>query len=65
MKYRIKETIEGNDVSTFTVQSKLFWWWNENILFYNKEVAEYWIGFLISKSKKKKVKEVKYHTVEQ
>jgi hypothetical protein len=65
MKYRIKETINGNDVSTFTVQYKLFWWWNENIPFYNKEVAEYWIGFLISKSKKKKVKEVKYHTVEQ
>jgi hypothetical protein len=27
MKYRIEETIDGNDVSTFRVQEKILWWW--------------------------------------
>ena len=27
MKYRIKETIDGNGDSTFRVQEKILWWW--------------------------------------
>jgi hypothetical protein len=59
MKYRIKETIDGNGVSTFTVQEKIIWWNTiPYIRFGSKEEAEKHIRFL-------QTKEVKYHTVEQ
>jgi hypothetical protein len=59
MKYRIKETINGNGNSTFRVQYKLFWWWNNHHSEWSsKEEAEIFIGYL-------QTKEVKYHTVEQ
>jgi hypothetical protein len=59
MKFRIKETINGHDFSTFMVQSKVLWWWkNSRYLGHSKEEAEVWI-------KSRQTKEVKYHTVEQ
>jgi hypothetical protein len=59
MKYRIKERIDGNDDSTFTVQYKLFWWWgNYSHKTSSKQEAENFIRFI-------QTKEVKYHTVEQ
>ena len=66
MKYRIRETINGDDVSTFRVQKKILWWWDdEGAPWYDKKAAEDWIGVIIDRSRKNKVKEVKYHTVEQ
>lgn len=58
MKYRIKETVNGCDVSTFKVQEKILWWWVDNIQWRSKEEAENYIKFL-------QTKEVKYHIVEQ
>jgi len=58
MKYRIKETTDGNGDSTFTVQSKLFWWWANDRGWRSKSAAENYIRFL-------QTKQVKYHTVEQ
>jgi len=60
MKYRIKETINGHDVSTFMIQCKVLWWWKNSRYSeeHSKEEAEVWI-------KKLQTKEVKYHTVEQ
>jgi hypothetical protein len=58
MKYRIKETINGNGVSTFTVQEKILWWWRDSVRCLSKEVAE-------SQVRSWQTKEVKYHTVEQ
>ena len=58
MKYRIKERIDGNDVSTFKVQEKILWWWVDNMQWRSKDEAENYIRFL-------QTKEVKYHTVEQ
>jgi hypothetical protein len=57
MKYRIKETINGKGVSTFTGQTKLLWWWGTGMQWSSKELAEKYIRFL-------QIKEVKYHTVE-
>lgn len=65
MKYRIRETINGDDVSTFRVQKKILWWWDEGVPWHDKKAAEDWIGVIIDRSRKNKVKEVKYHTVEQ
>jgi len=58
MKYIIKETINGNDVSTFTVQEKILWWWLPQSQWLSKDKAEEHIRFL-------QTKQVKYHTVEQ
>jgi hypothetical protein len=58
MKYIIKETINGNDVSTFTVQEKILWWWQDQSQWLSKDKAEEHIRFL-------QTKQVKYHTVEQ
>jgi hypothetical protein len=58
MKYRIQETINGNGVSTFTVQEKILWWWTNSMQWRSKHEAENYIRFL-------QTKEVKYHTVEQ
>ena len=58
MKYRIKETINGHDGSTFRVQEKILWWWSNFTQHYSKEDAEKWI-------KRLQTKEVKYHNVEQ
>lgn len=58
MKYRIKETIDGNGDSTFRVQEKILWWWVNDVQWRSKYEAENYIGFL-------QTKEVKYHTVEQ
>ena len=58
MKYRIQETVNGNNVSTFKVQEKILWWWVDNMQWRSKEEAENYIRFL-------QTKEVKYHTVEQ
>jgi hypothetical protein len=64
MKYRIKETVDGNDKSAFEVQEKILWWWTDSMQwstyarFSCKEHAEWCIRRL-------QTKEVKYHTVEQ
>jgi hypothetical protein len=58
MKYRIKETIDGNGDSTFRVQEKILWWWVNDVRWRSKYEAENYIRFL-------QTKEVKYHTVEQ
>ena len=58
MKSRIKETIDGNGDSTFTVQYKLFWWWENCADLPSKHEAENFIRNLQTKA-------VKYHTVEQ
>ena len=58
MKYRIQETVNGNNVSTFKVQEKILWWWVDNMQWRSKDEAENYIRFL-------QTKEVKYHTVEQ
>jgi hypothetical protein len=58
MKYRIKETVDGNDKSAFTVQEKILWWWTDSRQWRSKSAAENYIRFL-------QTKEVKYHTVEQ
>jgi hypothetical protein len=58
MKYIIKETINGNDDSTFTVQEKILWWWQDQSQWLSKDKAEEHIRFL-------QTKQVKYHTVEQ
>jgi hypothetical protein len=58
MKYRIKETINGNGVSKFTVQEKFLWRWVDIVRCLSKEVAE-------SQVRSWQIKEVKYHTVEQ
>lgn len=58
MKYRIEETIDGNNVSTFRVQEKILWWWMNSMQCRSKEEAEKHIRFL-------QTKEVKYHTVKQ
>jgi len=59
MKYRIKETVDGN-LSTFTVQYNFDfsdWFWENSVRFSSKEDAETYIKSL-------KTKEVKYHTIE-
>ena len=58
MKYRIKEKIDGNDVSTFVVQEKILWWWKNDMQCATRYLAEDYIRSL-------QTKEVKYHTVEQ
>ena len=58
MKYRIKETINGNGDSTFRVQEKILWWWMNVVRSRSKLDAENYIRFL-------QTKEVKYHTLEQ
>jgi DNA modification methylase len=58
MKYRIKETIDCNNVSTFKVQEKILWWWVDDIQWRSKDEAEHCVRSL-------QTKEVKYHTVEQ
>jgi hypothetical protein len=58
MKYRIQETINGNGVSSFRVQIKFLWWWENDMLCISKERAEAYI-------RSQQTKEVKYHTVEQ
>ena len=58
MKYRIKETVDGNDKSTFKVQEKILWLWTESMLWRSKDEAQNYIRLL-------QTKEVKYHTVEQ
>ena len=58
MKYRIEETIDGNGVSTFTVQEKILWWWVDTVRWLSKEQAE-------DRVRRWHTKEVKYHTVEQ
>lgn len=58
MKYRIQETVNGNNVSTFKVQEKILWWWVGDMQWRSKDEAENYIRFL-------QTKEVKYHTVEQ
>jgi hypothetical protein len=62
MKYRIKETIDGNGDSIFRIQEKILWWWAmpwENAMpWRSKSAAEYYIRSLQTKA-------VKYHTVEQ
>ncbi len=62
MKYRIQEIVDGNGESTFTVQYKILWWW-ENYSrgipqWLSKDKAENFIKSL-------QTKEVKYHTLEQ
>ena len=57
MKYRIKERIDGNNISTFIMQEKILWWWVDNMQWRSKDEAENYIRFL-------QTKEVKYHTVE-
>ena len=58
MKYRIKERIDGNNISTFIMQEKILWWWIDSWTGRSKEDAQKLIKFL-------QTKEVKYHTVEQ
>jgi hypothetical protein len=58
MKYRIKETINGNGVSKFTVQEKFLCRWVDIVRCLSKEQAEKQI-------RSWQTKEVKYHTVEQ
>ena len=58
MKYRIKETIIGNDESIFVVEYKWLWSWSFYARCSSKEQAEKYIRSL-------QTKEVKYHTVEQ
>ena len=58
MKYRIKERIDGNNISTFIMQEKILWWWIDSWTGRSKEDAQKLIRFL-------QTKEVKYHTVEQ
>jgi len=59
MKYRIKETIDNNSISTFTVQTKILWWWEDSFVGWSsKEQAE-------NQIRSWQTKEVKYHTVEQ
>jgi hypothetical protein len=59
MKYRIKETINNNSISTFTVQTKFLWRWEDSSIGWSsKERAEKQI-------RSWQTKEVKYHTVEQ
>ena len=58
MKYRIKETIDGNGDSTFRVQEKILWGWRNDVQWRSKYEAEKYIRFL-------QTKEVKYHAVEQ
>jgi hypothetical protein len=58
MKYRIKETIDGNGDSTFIIQYKLFWWWVKFMQVSSKYEAEHCVRSL-------QTKEVKYHSVEQ
>jgi len=58
MKYRIQEIVDGNGESTFTVQYKILWWWENCHQWSSKDKAENFI-------KSAQTKEVKYHTVEQ
>jgi|Laugrefabdmm15dn_1035133.scaffolds.fasta_scaffold189822_2 hypothetical protein len=59
MKYRIKETVDGNDKSTFKIQYKFLWWHEAyRMKFSSTELAKNFIRSL-------QTKEVKYHTVEQ
>lgn len=58
MKYRIKETIDGNGESTFVVEYEWLWAWSTYARCSSKERAEKCIRSL-------QRKEVKYHTVEQ
>jgi len=57
MKYRIQETVDGNGESTFTVQYKILWWWENYSRWLSKNKAENFIRSLQTK--------VKYHTLEQ
>jgi len=57
MKYRIKETIDNNDISTFTVQKKILWWWVDSFaVWLSLEDAEKQI-------RSWQIKKVKHHTV--
>jgi hypothetical protein len=58
MKYRIKETINGNDESIFMVEYEWLWAWSNYARYSSKEAAEHCIRSF-------ETKEVKYHTVEQ
>ncbi len=57
MKYRIKETIDGNDESIFVVEYEWLWVWSTYARCSSKEQAEKCIRSL-------QTKQVKYHTVE-
>ena len=59
MKYRIKETIDGNGESIFVVEYYSWLWaWSTYARYSSKEAAEHCIRSL-------QTKQVKYHTVEQ
>ena len=61
MKYRIKETVNGNGISTFRIQEKILWWWMKDIHIWkwtSKEGAENYMRLL-------QTEHVKYHAVEQ
>jgi hypothetical protein len=58
MKYRIQEIVDGNGESTFTVQYKILWWWENHSRWLIKHKAENVI-------RSAQTKEVKYHTLEQ
>jgi hypothetical protein len=58
MKYRIQEIVDGNGESTFTVQYKILWWWENHSRWLSKDKAENFI-------RSAQIKEVKYHTLEQ
>jgi hypothetical protein len=58
MKYRIKETINGNDESIFAIEYEWLRAWSHYAQYSSKEAAEHCIRSL-------QTKEVKYHTVEQ
>lgn len=58
MKYRIKETIDGNGDSIFEVEYEWLWSWSHYAGCSSKYEAEKCIRSL-------QTKEVKYHTVEQ
>jgi hypothetical protein len=58
MKYRIKETIDGNDESIFVVEYEWLCTWSTYAQCSSKDEAERRIRSL-------QTKQVKYHTVEQ
>jgi hypothetical protein len=58
MKYRIKETIDGNDKSIFHIEYEWLCGWSTYARCSSKEQGEKYIRSL-------QTKEVKYHTVEQ
>lgn len=58
MKYRIKETIDGNGDSIFTVEYECLGTWSTYTHCSSKYEAEHCVRSL-------QIKEVKYHAVEQ